>query len=89
MFEFISTYGELLAKTAIVVGGCISFLIYIKTELTLLRADVNKVIEHQKIFMDSLKQLNIILTQIAVQDTRLNMMEKDIDELRHHKGFID
>jgi len=38
--------------------------------------------------MDSVQQLNAILTKIAVQETRLNMIEKDIDEIRHGKGLV-
>lgn len=38
---------------------------------------------------ESFKQLGAILTQVAVQDTRLSMLEKHIDEIRHGKGMID
>jgi hypothetical protein len=77
-----------ILKVLTIVGGCIGFLLYIKTELTQLRSDVAQIREHQKMLMDAIKQLNNILTQIAVQDARLNMIEKDIDELRHGRGLI-
>lgn len=38
---------------------------------------------------DAFKQLGSVLTQLALQDQRLHMMEKSIDELRHGKGFIE
>lgn len=85
---WILPYGDFILKSLIAVGACFSFIIYVRTELADLRSNIIKVMEHQKIFMESLKQLNTILTQIAVQDTRLNMIEKDIDELRHGQGFI-
>lgn len=78
-----------ILKGLAIVGGCISFLVYIKTELTQLRADVTQIKEHQRLLMDAIKQLNTILTQIAVQEARLAMIEKDIDELRHYRGFIE
>jgi hypothetical protein len=34
------------------------------------------------------QQLGSILTQVAVQDTRINRIETDIVELRHGKGFV-
>jgi hypothetical protein len=77
-----------ILKGLAVIGGIISFVVYIRTELTQLRLDVSQIKEHQKILMDSIKQLNAILTQIAVQETRLNMIEKDIDEIRHGKGLV-
>lgn len=72
-----------------IVGGCVSFIVYIRSELVSLRIDMNQIKKHQEILMESLKQLNTILTSLAVQDARLNMIEKDIDELRHHRGFVD
>lgn len=37
---------------------------------------------------DTLKNTQGTVTQLAVQDTRLNNMESDIRDLRHGKGFI-
>lgn len=78
-----------IAQGLSVLAGVIGFVVWIRSELIGLRSDISQIKDHQKVLMESLKQLNIILTQIAVQDTRLNMLEKDIDELRHRKGFID
>ncbi len=77
-----------ILKALAIVGGCISFVVYIRNELTMLRADVTQIKDHQRLLMDAIKQLNTILTQIAVQEARLNMIEKDIDELRHGHGWI-
>lgn len=87
--EFLAylTLDNIIKATAIV-GGVISFLVYVRTELRQLRADVTQIKEHQKMLMDAIHQLNHILTKIAVQEARLNMIEKDIDELRHGQGFI-
>lgn len=77
-----------LIKGLAIAGGCISFIVYIRTELTQLRADVTQIKDHQRLLMDAIKQLNTILTQIAVQEARLAMIEKDIDELRHGHGWV-
>lgn len=90
MAEVLATYLTLdnLLRGAAIVGGIIGFITYIRTELTQLRADMTQIKEHQKMLMDAIKQLNTILTQIAVQEARLNMIEKSVDELRHGKGLI-
>ena len=77
-----------IIKGLAVIGGIVSFIVYLRTELSQLRVDVTQIKEHQKMLMDSVQQLNAILTKIAVQETRLNMIEKDIDEIRHGKGFV-
>jgi len=77
-----------IIKGLAVIGGIVSFIVYLRTELSQLRVDVTQIKEHQKMLMDSVQQLNAILTKIAVQETRLNMIEKDIDEIRHGKGLV-
>lgn len=69
--------------------GVFGFAVYLRAELLTLRSDITQIKDSQKVLVESLRQLNTILTQIAVQDARINMLEKDIDELRHHKGFIE
>lgn len=78
-----------IAQVASILAGVLSFAFYIRTELFSLKTDISMIKDQQKTLMESLRQLSTILTQIAVQDARINMIEKDIDELRHRKGFID
>lgn len=88
--EFIAQFFTFdnIVRTLTIISGIIGFIVYIHKEITRLRSDVAAIKEHQKLLMDAIKQLNNILTQIAVQEARLNMIEKDIDEIRHGKGFI-
>lgn len=60
----------------------------LKGDVRVLKHDVSMVREQQKIINEAFSQLGKILTQVAVQDTRLSMMEKNIDELRHGQGFV-
>lgn len=87
--EFFQQYYDAIFRGMVIAGGVISFIIYLRTEISNLRSDVTQIKDHQKMLMDSIKSLNTILTQIAVQETRMNMLEKDIDELRHGQGFIN
>lgn len=77
-----------ILRGATIVGGVVGFIIYLRTELMSLRKDMTYIKDHQDNLMDGIKQLNTILTQIAVQEVRLNMIEKNVDELRHGKGYI-
>lgn len=56
--------------------------------ILLLRKDVNYIQDSQKALGEAFKQLGTILTQVAVQDTRLSMIEKRVDELAHGEGLI-
>lgn len=64
------------------IGGLVFAWASVKADIFGLKKDIQKM-------EDSLKQLSHILTQVAVQDTRLAMVEKHIDELRHGQGFIN
>ena len=86
-YEAYLTADNILRAIA-VIGGVISFIVYLKTELSSLRIDVGLIKDKQQMLMDTMKQLNTVLTQIAVQDARINMIEKDIDEIRHGKGMV-
>lgn len=79
---------DTFVRVCTIVGSIIAFLVYVRAELISLRSDITQIKEHQKLLMDAIQQLNTILTKIAVQEARLNMIEKDIDELRHGQGFI-
>lgn len=81
-------HASALMQAASILAGVIGAFFWLRSELINLRGDINQIKEHQKTLMESLKQLNNILTQIAVQDARINMIEKDIDELRHGQGYI-
>lgn len=37
---------------------------------------------------DEVKQLGVILTKLALQEQRLDMLDKRYEELRHGEGFV-
>lgn len=86
--DWLIEHASAILQGVSILSGIIGAFFWLRSELINLRGDINQIKEHQKILMDSLKQLNTILTQIAVQDARINMIEKDIDELRHGQGYI-
>lgn len=56
--------------------------------ISLLRKDINYIQDSQKALNEAFKQLGNILTQVAVQDTRLSMIERRVEEIAHGEGLI-
>jgi len=66
----------------------IGFFYAMKADISVLKHDIESLREIQGSTTHALDNLSNILTQVAVQDSRINMLEKQIDELRHGKGLI-
>lgn len=71
-----------------IVGGIMTFVFAIRSDINLLRRDVLDIQHRQDSLDEAFRTLGKILTQVAVQDNRLHMIEKSIDELRHGQGYI-
>lgn len=70
-------------------GATVVALYYaLRNDIRSLRVDISYIKENQKSLAEAFAQLGNILTKVAVQDTRLNMVEKKLDELAHGQGFI-
>lgn len=79
---------DLVAKVVAVLAGAAGFFFALRNEISSLRTDIKYIQDNQKMLQEAFAQLNGILTKVAVQDARLNMIEKKIDELSHGKGYI-
>lgn len=60
----------------------------LKADIRILRHDMANLTVRQDALNEAFQQLTGILTQVAVQDTRIKAIEDDIRELRHGKGYI-
>lgn len=69
-------------------AGLITLVNKIQGQISLLRKDLTYIQKSQESLNEAFKQLGNILTQVAVQDTRLSMIEKRVDELAHGEGLI-
>lgn len=86
-FDWSLNIGTLIHGFSLVVAG-IWAIMTIKAEVRLLAKDVHYLKEGQGLLNESFNQLGQILTQVAVQDNRINMLERAVEELRHGKGLI-
>lgn len=68
--------------------AALAFFFALRNDINSLKGDINHIKENQKSLQEAFTQLGNILTKVAVQDTRLSMIEKKLDELSHGQGFV-
>lgn len=86
-FEPTITFG-LILQTVILGTTIYTFLYNMKNQLSLMKNDIEHLQQSQESLAEAFKQLGKVLTSVAVQDTRINMIEKRLDELAHGKGIV-
>lgn len=81
--------GDLVSVAGFIVGGIV-FLFNIRSrmdKLTIQLASDNKIfIEKLEIHGRKLENIETVLSQVAVQEKRLDFHEKLIDEMRHQRS---
>jgi DNA repair ATPase RecN len=88
VLDYTISIGNIL--TIVTIIGSVFALVYnMKGDIGLIKNDVFHLQKSQEALAEAFAQLGKILTQVAVQDNRLNMMEKRLDELSHGKGFVN
>lgn len=87
-FEPTVTAG-LIVQTVVLGITFTVFLQGMKSQLSLIKNDVRYLQEAQKSLAEAFTQLGRVLTSVAVQDNRINMIEKRLDELSHGKGMVN
>lgn len=87
ILEYTITIGSIL-QTAVYTAAAVAFFYAMRTDINILKHDMRNLQENQKAMTEAFSQLGRILTSIAVQDNRIVMLDKYIDELRHGKGLI-
>lgn len=88
VIEYSVSLGNILTIIT-VVGSVMTFIWTMKGDINIVKNDIRYLQESQKALTEAFSQLGKILTAVAVQDTRLNMVEKKVDELAHGKGYVD
>lgn len=71
-----------------IVGSVFALVYNMKGDISLIKNDIFYLQRSQEALAEAFSQLGKILTQVAVQDNRLNMIEKRMDELAHGKGLV-
>ena len=72
-----------------VIGSVMAVIYNMKGDITIVKHDIHYLQQSHKALTEAFTQLGKVLTQVAVQDQRMNMVEKRLDELSHGKGFVN
>ena len=88
MIQYEVTLGNILTIMS-VVGAVMAFMWTMKGDLNIVKNDIRYLQDSQKALTEAFSQLGKILTSVAVQDTRITMIEKKMDELAHGQGYVD
>jgi hypothetical protein len=87
----VSLLGSIIQAASIIATGLVagmSMFYAMRGQIKALSHDVRVIEKGQANLNEAFKQLGAILTQVAVQDTRIALLEKIVDELRHGNGFV-
>jgi len=87
LIEYSISLGNILTILS-VVASVMAFIWTMKGDIIVIKSDVSYLQTSQKVLADAFAQFGKVLTTVAVQDNRISMMEKRLDELAHGKGFI-
>jgi len=86
--EFLIQNFDSLVKLGLAAIAALAFFFALRNDIISLRIDINHIKENQKSLSEAFTQLGNVLTKVAVQDARIQMLEKKIDELSHYQGFV-
>ncbi len=87
LIEYSISIGNILTILG-VVGSTMALLYNMKGDISIVKHDIHYLQESHKALTEAFTQLGKVLTQVAVQDNRMNMVEKRLDELAHGRGYV-
>lgn len=87
LIEYTISVGNILTILG-VIGSTMALLYNMKGDITIVKHDIHYLQESHKALTEAFTQLGKVLTQVAVQDNRINMLERRVDELAHGQGFV-
>lgn len=87
LIEYTISVGNIITILSIV-GSVVWLVSSMSGDIKIVKNDIQHLEESHKSLTEAFSHLGKILTQVAVQDTRLNMIEKKVDELAHGKGLV-
>jgi hypothetical protein len=85
--EYTITIGSIL-QTVVYTAAAVAFFYAMRTDISILKHDMSSFQKSLSALTEAFSHLGKVLTQVAVQDARIVMLENRIDELRHGKGLV-
>jgi hypothetical protein len=87
VFDATITIGNVIEILTIAGGGFL-FLMRTGGDIRVMKTDMTHLKGTVGTLSTAFDKLGTVLTQVAVQDTRLVSLEKRLDELAHGRGFV-
>lgn len=87
ILEYTISVGSII-QTLILATTVLGFVYTMRGDINLVKRDIKYLQETQKALTEAFTQLGKILTAVAVQNSRMNMFEKRLDELSHGDGYV-
>lgn len=87
MIEWSVRLGDILTIAAFLGGGLAAYY-QLKTDVNVLKHDFSSMKTSVDLLSTAMKGFSEIITKIAVQENRMDNIEKRLDELRHGEGFV-
>lgn len=78
-----------IAQIIAYILGAAFFVMMLRADIRILRHDMANMKVRQDALNEAFTQLTSVLTQVAVQDARINAIERSVEELRHGDGLIE
>lgn len=69
-------------ELAVILVSIVTFVNKIKTDISLMRQELIHIEKVQSTLSESFVRMGDVLTQVAVQDARISMLERSIDEIK-------
>lgn len=88
ILEYTISIGSLV-QSLLLISAAVAAFYALKGDVNVLKHDIKHIQETQKAMTEAFTQLSKVLTQVAVQDSRIGMIERKVDELSHGKGFVE
>lgn len=87
IFDWTVNLGNLISILTLGTG-VLFFMSSIKYKVDYMEESIEDLKKSQKELSNHMLKLSQIITTVAVQDSRLEVLERAVDELRHGSGFI-
>lgn len=88
VIEYTISVGNIVTILSIV-ASVVWLVGTMKGDINIVKNDISHLEESHKSLTEAFTHLGKILTQVAVQGSRLDMIEKRVDELAHGKGIVN
>lgn len=84
ILEYTISIGSLIQSSLLLVAALAAYHT-LKGDVHVLKRDVRYIEENQRTMAEAFSQLGKVLTQVAVQDNRIDMLERRLEDFKHEK----